>query len=289
MLRQLPKLFFWQRREEREWLKKFIKHQPLNVVISDNRYGLYHPSTQNILITHQLGLRSGLTKGADRILRRVHDRLLKKFNACWVPDEAGHPNLSGELGHPTWEIPIPVQYIGPLTRFHFTENPVTAKKITIVLSGPEPQRTLLEKKCLKELCEWNGMSTLVRGLPDGSESIEAPPEWISYNHLPTDRLQQEIQEAEWVIARSGYSSLMDLFALKKKAILIPTPGQPEQEYLANWIAKQGMARCIRQEDDLSIALSYETAGILALDISNKETNRRSELIHSLDQLRSLRS
>ena len=86
MLRQIPKLFFWQLRQERAWLKKFIKRQPLDVVISDNRYGLYHPSTHNILITHQLGLRSGLSKGADRILRRVHDRLLKKFNACWVPE-----------------------------------------------------------------------------------------------------------------------------------------------------------------------------------------------------------
>ena len=173
-----------------------------------------------------------------------------------MPDLANEPTLSGALGHPTYTPPIPVRYIGPLTRFTPTNRATISNKITIVLSGPEPQRTQLEEKCLHELSEWKNAVTLIRGLPLGGKQIEVPTHWQVFDHLPIDTLQQEIEEAEWVIARSGYSTLMDLHALNKKAILIPTPGQPEQEYLAHWLANRSQWRCIDQQDDLLAILKH---------------------------------
>ena len=255
LLKQIPALLR-QIRAEKKWLHNFLMKQPIDQVISDNRYGLHHPATHNILLTHQLGLRSGISHLTDRILQMVLIRLLKNFQEVWVPDQADEPTLSGMLGHPTYTAPIPVRYIGPLTRFTPMNRATIPNKITIVLSGPEPQRTLLEEKCLRELSEWNDAVTLIRGLPLGGKQLDAPTHWQVFDHLPIDTLQQEMEEAEWVIARCGYSTLMDLHALNKKAILIPTPGQPEQEYLAHWLANRGQWRCIDQEADLLAILKH---------------------------------
>jgi hypothetical protein len=172
-----------------------------------------------------------------------------------VPDHENEPNLSGDLGHPNYRSPVPVKYIGPLTRFTPTNRASIPHKITIVLSGPEPQRTLLEEKCLRELGEWKGEVTMIRGLPLGGKPIDTPAHWQAFDHLSGEALQQEIEAAEWVIARCGYSTLMDLSVLNKKAILIPTPGQPEQAYLAVWIQRQAFAHCVEQHENLRGALS----------------------------------
>lgn len=287
MLGQLPRLLR-QVKEEKYWLEQFLEQHPMDVILSDNRYGLHHPSTTNILITHQLGPRLGVSNGADRILARVHKRLMNNFNACWVPDHPFHPNLSGLLGHPTWTAPIPVHYIGPLTRFKPATNPIIPGKITIVLSGPEPQRNLLEKKCLQELRSWTGPITMVRGLPQNTQPIAAPAHWTVFDHLPTPLLQQEMEEAERIIARCGYSTLMDLSVLKKRSILIPTPGQPEQEYLAGWIGAQGLAYCIAQTDDLLLALKQEEQAPRSFNLHIEDRNAGTGLIPALHLMRSLR-
>lgn len=286
MLCQLPKLFR-QIRQERLWLREYLQRYPIDVVLSDNRYGLHHPSTYNVLITHQLEPRSGIAKWADRILHVLGDQVLKHFNVCWVPDHADYPTLSGALGHPKRKLPIPIRYIGPLTRFHVADCPIEEKKICIVISGPEPQRTLLEQKCIRELAQWDGTIILTRGLPTGSTHLTLPVNWQAFDHLPTKQLQQEIASSEWVVARSGYSTLMDLSALKKKAILIPTPGQPEQEYLADWIGSQGLARCIDQEEDLLIALTEQPERIDPFQLQKDHINTEDPLIASLQLIRSL--
>ena len=253
ILKQIPALSE-QIRSEKKWIQQFITTQPIDQIISDNRYGLHHHITQNILLTHQLGLRSGIGSWADQVLQWVLIRLLKNFHEVWVPDHESEPNLSGELGHPKYKPPVPVKYIGPLSRFNPTKRNITPEKITIVLSGPEPQRTLLEEKCVHELIDWKGAVTIVRGLPNGGSTLQAPAHWKISDHLSIDALQQEIEEAEHFIARCGYSTLMDLAVLNKQAILIPTPGQPEQEYLARRLGKTFQHRVIDQSEHIRTVL-----------------------------------
>ncbi|MBM3432829.1 MAG: glycosyl transferase family 28 [Bacteroidetes bacterium] len=263
LLQQLPALFR-QMKKEKQWLQSYLNTQPIDKLISDNRYGLHHPRIQNILITHQLGLRSGVGVFFDRMLQKILCRLLKNFNEVWVPDHEKEPTLSGELGHPSYTPPIPIRYLGPLSRFHSTDRKSIPEKITIVLSGPEPQRSIMEKKCLNELFTWKGPVSLIRGLPFGGKPIEVPEHWRVFDQLNIQSLQQEIEEASHLIARCGYSTVMDLEVLRKKAILIPTPGQPEQEYLATWLNEKNLQRCVDQQKDLAqVIASTQSPGNFA--------------------------
>ncbi len=130
----------------------------------------------------------------------------------------------------------------------------------MLLSGPEPQRTILENLLLEQLKDHSGPVVLVRGLPGSNEKIKAPAHVVVYNHLTAGALQQKISEASFIISRCGYSTVMDLAALQKKSILIPTPGQTEQEYLATHLMKMNFALCIEQKKfDLRKALALASA------------------------------
>ncbi len=211
-----------------------MKIHRFDAVISDNRYGLYHPGTRSVFITHQLAIISGWGSLADRILRQLHYRFIQKFDICWVPDVKGSASLSGSLGHPE-VLPHSTVYLGPLSRM---ENipPTEALDLLIILSGPEPQRTILEAIILPQLQHFNGSWLLVRGLP--SEQTVPLPNTVHY--LGVAGMNQAMANAKMVITRSGYTSIMDLVKLHKKAILIPTPGQTEQEYLARHMKTEGI-------------------------------------------------
>jgi hypothetical protein len=211
-----------------------MKIHHFNAIISDNRYGLYHPGVKSIFITHQLAIRTGAGRGADFILKQIHDHFIKQFTACWIPDVFSLPNLSGKLGHPA-HLPSNSSYLGPISRMIPME---TAGKLDllVILSGPEPQRTLLENILMVQLQKFSGTYLLVRGLP-GEEPTQNP-QILPY--LDALALNRKLAEASLVICRSGYSGIMDLVKLKKKAILIPTPGQTEQEYLAIYLEKHYM-------------------------------------------------
>ena len=146
---------------------------------------------------------------------------------------------------------MPVTYIGFLSRFQKRDQPpgsTTAQPghLLFILSGPEPQRTLLEDKVIDDVSHYPGTATIVRGLPSSLSTIPSTGMIKVFNHLPADALRQEVEKAELVISRSGYSTVMDLIALQKKAILIPTPGQTEQEYLAAHLHRQHIAFTIAQ-------------------------------------------
>jgi UDP-N-acetylglucosamine transferase subunit ALG13 len=233
ILLQLPRLYGTIRRE-RTWLEEQMNIHHFDLVISDNRYGLYHPGCISVFITHQLNVISGLGVAADRMLRKIHYSFIKRFSACWVPDTAGSPNLSGILGHPG-DLPESIDYLGPLSRLE-PMPPDNKLDLLIILSGPEPQRSILESKLIAQLGQFKGSFLLVRGMPSALPT-EIP---FAVNYLGSAALNQAISNAGMVISRSGYTSIMDLVKLQKKAILIPTPGQTEQEYLARHLDQQGI-------------------------------------------------
>jgi uncharacterized protein (TIGR00661 family) len=254
---QVPEIFRSIRRENR-WLKEMVNEHAFDVVISDNRFGLYHPVVRCIFITHQLQIKAPGRRLSGRWLRQINYKYINRFASCWIPDEEDNNNLSGELSHPDKKPSIPVHYVGVLSRFE--KQAVEEKKdhLVIIFSGPEPQRTLLEEKILREIVHYNGTATIVRGLPGSAKMLPSTNMIRFYNHLPAAELNLEISRAEYVIGRCGYSTVMDLIKLQKRSVLVPTPGQPEQNYLAVYLKGKGIAYCVDQ-DKLSLEASLKVA------------------------------
>lgn len=263
IIRQIPRIMI-SILQERLWLKKIIKEYPFDIVISDNRYGLHTKRAHTVFITHQLNIKTGLGAWPDRILARINYWVIKKFDECWVPDFESEHNLAGELSHPV-AIPPRVKYIGALSRLAKLE---TKKEYdwVFIISGPEPRRTLWEEALLKELEDTQKRVLLVRGLPEDAEPLPAMTSVKIVNFLSSDELNNVIQQADWVICRSGYTSVMDLIQLQQRAVLIPTPGQPEQEYLARWLyRKKIFFTCT--EDSFSLPDSLLQAARFPFDFS----------------------
>lgn len=245
ILLQVPKIFAAISREKK-WLKRIVASENIDAVISDNRFGLYHKNIPCIYITHQLFIQTR-NHLANKLVQKMHYRYISKFEKCWVPDNDSQ-DLAGALSHPPALPQIPVEYIGILSRF---EKRAITKKYDFVLliSGPEPQRSVFERILLREFEGSSFSFAMVRGLPGNSLPLKLKnSSGQVFDHLPAAQLGQLIQEAETVIARAGYSTIMDLATLQQKAILVPTPGQTEQEYLAEYLMSKNMFHCVAQRD-----------------------------------------
>lgn len=233
--------------KEKSAVKKLIKKHQLDGIISDNRLGVYYKKIPCVFITHQLNVLSGNTTWMSS---KAHQKIIKKFDACWVPDVKGKPNLTGKLGH-LKKSKINIKYLGPLSRF---EKMAVAKKydLMVLLSGPEPQRSLLEEKLLEELLSYQGNVLFVKGKIEGSQTkkiLKTPKGNIAlYNFMQSQELQMAVNQSIQVLCRSGYTTVMDLAKLEKKAFFIPTPGQYEQEYLAKRLEKQNLVPYSKQDD-----------------------------------------
>jgi uncharacterized protein (TIGR00661 family) len=247
ILMQIPKILSAIRNEQ-QWLNEIMHEHDFDVIIADNRYGLYHKKAHCIFITHQLRIKSPLGQWSEKMLQRRIHQFINRFNECWVPDEEGENNLTGDLSHPRQLPEVPVTYIGAQSRFHKKNNEEVKDHLLIILSGPEPQRSILENKIINEIVHYPGTAVIVRGKPAAKDIIPSTGSIRFYNHLITDQLNTEIEKAAWVIGRCGYSTVMDIAAMKKKSILIPTPGQTEQEYLASHLNKKQFALCISQKE-----------------------------------------
>lgn len=245
-------------KEENKWLKEQVGNHGFDAVISDNRYGLYHEKIFSVFITHQLCIKSSLGKWSEKILQHWNYKFIHRFSECWVPDEKGGNNFAGELSHPAKLPSTPIRYIGALSRFAKKNIDEVRGHLLIILSGPEPQRTILENKVIDQIVNYPATATIVRGLPGEKNIVPSTNTIHFYNHLSSEELNREAMKAELIISRSGYSTVMDIAALQKKSILIPTPGQTEQEYLADHLMKKQFAFCVKQ-NDLSLLKNIEEA------------------------------
>lgn len=223
---------------ERRVLQKLLSAKPYDLIISDNRLGCYSRRVHCVYLTHQLRF-AFRQKWMSVIAGRMHAFWYRRFDEIWVPDFPPPDNLSGELA-----VPLPADkpvYLGPLS--HLSGVSLAQNNIqygaAAILSGPEPQRSLLEREILEQFSQLSGHYLLVRGLPKG-ENIDSPADHIKIiSFVSAKEIAQIIAQSRLIICRSGYSSIMDLQVLQKKALLIPTPGQPEQEYLASWHVNKG--------------------------------------------------
>lgn len=230
---------------ENAWLQKIIDQYNINLVISDNRYGLFTEKAPCIFITHQLQIKAPY-RWMENKIRQLNFKYISRFTECWVPD-AEVNSLAGELSHPDELHPFPLKYIGPLSRFK-KQMAALRYKYAFVISGPEPQRTLLEKLILKDINKLEDDVLIVRGKPGETDLLSLPLNVTVVNHLSGNDLEKALNSAEYIISRSGYTTVMEIAELQKQAILIPTPGQTEQEYLASYLREQGLAYSTAQSD-----------------------------------------
>jgi uncharacterized protein (TIGR00661 family) len=246
LLKQLPRLLKTIRYEN-DWIAKLVAERKIDAVISDNRYGLHHDSLPCVMMTHQVLAQTGMGEFADRLLSKIHYRHIRKYQQCWVIDVDGEPNLSGVLAHPD-KMPENARFIGLLSQIADEQmEGISEDHFLILLSGPEPQRTLLSDLLWEQAKQLKQKLVFVEGSNNIAARTDIPPH-ISYHlQLTKDELFPLLKGASMVICRSGYSTLMDLVVLDKKAILIPTPGQTEQEYLGKYLHKEGVFFCMSQE------------------------------------------
>ncbi len=232
--------------KEKKQIKQLVKEHDIDGIISDNRLGVHYKKIPCVFITHQLNVLSGNTTWFSS---KMHQEIIKKFKECWVPDVEGKPNLTGKLGH-LKRSSLRIKYLGPLSRFEKTDAP-EVYDLMVLLSGPEPQRTFLEEKLLDELKGYEGPVLFVKGKIEGEQSIEElnydKAKISVYNFMQSQQLQEAINTSKMVLCRSGYTTVMDLAKLEKKAFFIPTPGQYEQEYLAERLDKNGVVPFSVQE------------------------------------------
>lgn len=253
MLRNTPKMID-AILKEKKIVKKWAKEYALVGIISDNRLGVFSKKVPSVFITHQLNVLTGNTTW---ISSKMHRFIIKKYVECWVPDREEKPNLTGKLGH-LKKPDDKIRYIGPLSRLRKIDM---AKKydLMVILSGPEPQRGMLESQLREDLQQFDGNVIFISGKVEAKQKKEQIGNLTHYNFMTTDQLEIAFNESEKVLCRSGYTTVMDLAKLGKKAFFIPTPGQYEQEYLAKKLKKDGLVPYAKQD-------SFKIANLLEIDL-----------------------
>lgn len=251
ILYQVPKILYAIYKEHR-WLDIFLTNNEFDIILSDNRYGFYHHKENCIFLTHQVQIQIPQSKILQKIVNKINHKFISKFNTCWVPDYLNNAmagNLSTNLGLSN------VTYIGNLSRFKVNTNQSPSLfhkryQSVILLSGPEPQRTMLESKLQQFFLHHTNYTDclIVQGKPENGTNITCINKQIDkVGYLPAKQLEEVLFKAQFVICRSGYSTIMDLIKLNKNAVLIPTPGQTEQVYLAKYLSAKGWFTYISQQ------------------------------------------
>lgn len=261
MLAQAPALLK-QIKKDHSWIENFVTKFHIDGIISDNRFGAYSNAVPSVFITHQLHINLPKTLAVLKpLVEWVSCRIISNYSECWIPDFKGELNLSGKLSHPPFS-GISSHYIGPLSRFagmkYRSIKTGFEPYLLVMLSGPEPQRTILEKIVLQQAADLPMNSIVLRGLPENTDVPKAANNISIFNHADRAQICDLITNAHAIVARGGYTTIMELVSLGRNAVLVPTPGQTEQEYLVSYLHEKGYCLKMKQDDiDLNKALIYE--------------------------------
>lgn len=233
-------------KKEQNLVEQIISSEAISLVISDNRYGCYSKKIQSIFICHQLTIPlNGILRPFRRLVSAIHTRIIKKFDAVWIPDFPDH-RFSGVMSVCSGLTP---KYIGILSRF--SSCPAINEKqfyITAIISGPDPSRYRLVSRLELILKEFKRPCLLITGRPGYDDTPKQINDLTILPHAETLQMQEIICSSEFIIARSGYTSLMDFAVTGSKVLFIPTPGQPEQKFIAEQMLQMGRAACLSEND-----------------------------------------
>jgi UDP-N-acetylglucosamine transferase subunit ALG13 len=236
---------------EHTLVQEIVEKEKATGIISDNRFGVWSNVVPSVYLTHQLQVRAGMLTS---LSSSWHQRIISKFERCWVCDFKGDGSLAGELSSNGGNLNN-LDWIGPLSRFsepephsgHTLDQSKKTIDISVVLSGPEPSRSKFEKKVIEVLKGRKEKVVLVRGVTD-SQACFTEKNLTIHNFMLANKLEKLIRQSRLLIVRSGYSSIMDLHALGARALLVPTPGQSEQEYLAESMREKGRYPTVKQSE-----------------------------------------
>ena len=283
-------------------LKKIIQQYSIDIVISDNRFGLWNKRIKSVYVTHMpLIPFPRKMKFLEPLGVFIHRHIIRKYDLCLIPDLPGEMNLSGSLSHGI-TLPRNVRYIGILSRFTLMEGvskvgfepPGLApgqlrfpppeggiKYNTIILSGPEPQKEILKQKLISHFKDKEPATLILEGKPEKPVETGRIGNIILYGHLPSNRMRSILAGSEGIISRSGYTTVMDLLTLNCTGLLIPTPGQTEQEYLAGYLSEKGYFSTVRQTD---IKTGIEFPGKTSFNSSAMMEESRMLLLQALKEI-----
>ena len=259
-------------KKERSFTRQIVEKYKIDGIISDNRYAVAVDSTPSVFIGHQLNI---LVPDliVSKLVNYSNRKLINKFNYVWVPDSDSNDNLSGKLSKGFKHRNI--KFVGPMSRLNPEVNSIKDYKIVALLSGPEPQRTYFENIIKSQLLELDIPSILIRGLIREGDSEQRIANLCIKNFADDTEIASLIKGSDLFVARSGYSTIMDLAKVNSGALLlVPTPGQTEQEYLAKRLHQNGAAIIQNQQE---------------MNINNAWNNRyKSSGLHSDKEITTLR-
>jgi len=232
--------------KENDWVAKDTARRKYDLIVSDNRYGIYNKRVPSFLMTHQLRM---LAPGRVRFMEWGTEKFVSFFQDYFtkfiVPDFE-EDDLCGDLCHNLTQYKKgKIAYIGVISDFPY--DPTMEKDLDgyISISGPEPQRTSYERTLRKQVGELKGKWIMSLG------KKKAPVERIGnvkvVPYLTTKDRAETLSRTDFVITRSGYTTLMDICMGGHKALLSPTPGQTEQEYLSAIHNKKGTWYSVDQD------------------------------------------
>lgn len=239
--------------QEQKFISDKVRQYQISGIISDNRFGCFHKDIPTAFMTHQLNVITpyGWTT---RLAAKGNRHFIKKYDEVWIPDFEGPDNLTGTLSEGEKWADIQKTYLGVISRMKDMHQP-KQYDIVAVLSGPEPQRTYLETKILRQMQDIPKTMLLVQGTPDKPITSTIPSNVTVKPFLASTELNKAMASTDLILTRTGYTTLMDLCFLQKKAIMVPTPGQTEQVYLGDRLMEQKRFYVMSQSNfDLQKAL-----------------------------------
>lgn len=251
LLLKTPLLLYHIFREHSR-LKRIVSENKIDLVISDNRFGLWNKKIKTVYITHlHLIPLPKVLFFLEFIGVILHRAVIKRYDLCFIPDLPGDLNVSGRLAHGV-KLPANTRFIGILSRFtgivaDEEGNPAKFRHNTVILSGPEPQRGILKEKLTEIFSDKEPTTVFLGGRPDKDPEAGSGNNIIFYNHLRAPEMKALILSSESIITRSGYTTIMELISLGCTALLVPTPGQTEQEYLAGYLESNGWFSSVTQK------------------------------------------
>jgi hypothetical protein len=233
-------------------LKRVILEHSVDIVISDNRFGLWNRKVTTVYVTHMpLIPFPKKMRFLEFIGIILHRNVINKYTFCFIPDLPGDLNVSGRLSH-GMKLPSNVRYVGILSRLQAgpisTDDSSEVQQNLVILSGPEPQREILRQKLIMLLKDKEPFTVMLGGKPGETGNAVKTGKITFYNHLPLTEMKELITRSNNIISRAGYTTIMELISLNHSALLIPTPGQTEQEYLAEYLSEKGWFSTIAQSE-----------------------------------------